>query len=571
MRYSQLLAPTLKENPADAEIESHRLMLRAGMIRKEAAGLYAYLPLGQRVLSNVSRIVREEMDRAGGQELFMPSLIPAELWQESGRWNLYGKELLRITDRAGREFCYGPTHEEVITEIVRGSVKSYRQLPLLLYQIQTKFRDEIRPRFGLMRGREFQMKDAYSFHATQESLDEMYQRMHDAYCKIFDRCGLAYKAVEADTGSIGGSSSHEFMVLADTGEAEILFCPHCSFTANVEAAVGHHAFLDGLVEPDRASVPAIVEIHTPNVGSIEDVEAFLKIPSTQFIKSLVYQGSSETVLVLLRGDFNINDVALRKLLGDSSFVLAEEETVQQLTGAKVGFAGPVGLKQKVRIIADRTIKSIKYGVTGANRTDYHIKAVALGRDFNVDVWGDISQISKGDVCGKCGKPGIESTRGIEVGHIFKLGTKYSKAMSATFLNAEGQEAPYIMGCYGIGIGRTAAAAIEQHHDANGIIWPSALAPFQIIVTVANMSEEPQRLAGEALYKQLLETGKTVLFDDRDERAGVKFKDADLIGIPYRVTVGKSLAEGTVEIKKRGEKDFAAVPVTGILEFFKDKI
>ena len=541
-------------------------MLRAGMIRKEAAGIYAYLPLGQRVISKVSKIIREEMDRAGGQEIFMPSLIPAELWQESGRWGMYGKELLRIKDRAGRDFCYGPTHEEVVTEIVRGSVKSYRQLPLLLYQIQTKFRDEIRPRFGLMRGREFQMKDAYSFHASLDSLDQMYQRMHDAYARIFDRCGLAYKAVEADTGTIGGSSSHEFMVLADTGEAEILFCPHCGFTANVEAAIGHHAFLDGLVEPDRSTVPAIVDVHTPNVGSIDDVEAFLKIPATQFIKSLVYKGNAETVLVLLRGDFNINDVALRKLLGDSSFVLADEETVQQVTGAKVGFAGPVGLKQKLRIIADRSIKSIKYGVTGANRTDYHIKAVALGRDFNVDVWGDISQISKGDVCGKCGKPGMESTRGIEVGHIFKLGTKYSQAMNATYLDADGKSQPYIMGCYGIGVGRTAAAAIEQHHDQWGIIWPAALAPYQVIVLVANVSDDAQRQAGQAIYEQLLAAGTEVLFDDRDERAGVKFKDADLIGIPLRVTIGKSLAEGYVEVKKRTEKDFVPVPVKGVVEF-----
>ncbi len=559
-----MLAPTLKETPADAEVESHRLMLRAGMIRKEAAGIYSYLPLGQRVFQKVAQIVREEMNRAGGQEVFMPSVIPAELWQESGRWEQYGKELLRIKDRAGREFCYGPTHEEVITAMVRGSVKSYRQLPLLLYQIQTKFRDEIRPRFGVMRGREFQMKDAYSFHASLTSLDETYEIMRQTYSRIFERCGLAFKVVEADTGNIGGSSSHEFMVLADTGEGEILFCPNCQYAANVEAALGKHAFLEGLHEPDRAAVPTMAEVHTPGAGAIEDVESFLKVPSTRFIKSLVYEGK-EVVLVLLRGDLQLSEVALRQAAQDSSLRLADPATVQAVTGAQVGYAGPVGLKQRVKILADHSIRSIADGVTGANKTDYHVAHVALGRDFKPDLWADISQVGKGDGCGKCGRGRFESTRGIEVGHIFKLGNKYSQAMGATFLDQDGAAKPYIMGCYGIGIGRTAAAAIEQNHDAFGIIWPQPLAPFEIILTVANVSDPAQHETGELLYAALSGAGVDVLYDDRDERAGVKFKDADLLGIPYRLTVGKTLSEGYVEFKKRTEKDAQRLPLQSVTE------
>ncbi|MBI5642474.1 MAG: proline--tRNA ligase [Deltaproteobacteria bacterium] len=543
MRFSRMLLPTLKESPADADVVSQRLMMRAGMIRKVAAGIYNLLPLGFKVVKKVEGIIREEMNRAGAQEVLMPMVIPAELWQESGRWEEYGKELLRVNDRHNREFCLGPTHEEVITDMVRREVRSYRELPMNIYQIQTKFRDEIRPRFGLMRGREFIMKDAYSFHATDESADQEYRNMYETYCRIFERCGLEFRAVEAETGAIGGRFSHEFMVLAETGEDAIAACDACSYAANVERAEVR------AVEPSNEpeSQRPVERVSTPGQKTIEEVSAFLKIPREKLIKTLIYETDQGIVAALVRGDYELNEMKLKRTL-DSAFVkLADEQKVRETTGAPVGFASPV--KLKCRVIADHSVRELRDAVTGANEADAHTVNVNPGRDFKAE-FADIRNAVEGDGCPRCaGKLTIK--RGIEVGHIFKLGTKYSVAMGATFLDEEGKEKPMIMGCYGIGVGRTAAASVEQNHDEFGIIWPRPLSPFECEIVPVNVKDAGTVNAAEALYEELKGKGVDVLLDDRDERAGVKFKDADLIGIPLRVTIGeRNLKQGLVEIKER---------------------
>ncbi|MFQ5480379.1 MAG: proline--tRNA ligase [Thermodesulfobacteriota bacterium] len=568
MRFSRLLLPTLKESPADAEVISQRLMMRAGMIKKAAAGIYEILPLGLRVLRKVENIVREEMDRAGAQEVSLPVVIPSELWKESGRWDKYGPELLRVTDRHNREFCIGPTHEEVITDMVRGSVRSYRQLPLNLYQIQTKFRDEIRPRFGLMRGREFVMKDAYSFHADNESAEAEYENMLGAYRRIFTRCGLEFRAVEAESGAIGGSFSHEFMVLADTGEDEVAACNTCDYAANVERAEVR-APINKKPSLSGKNIEAVKPVKTPGKKTVEEVSEFLNISPANLIKTLIYETDNGPVAALVRGDLELNEMKLARVFNVSEVSLADEDTVCKVTGAPSGFAGPVGLK--IPLYADYSVLAMSGAVTGGNKADTHICNVVPGRDFEA-TYADLAFACVGDGCPRCDGT-LTLRRGIEVGHVFKLGTKYSCAMGAVFLDSNGKEQPMIMGCYGIGIGRTAAAAIEQNHDEAGIIWPPGLAPFAAEVLVIKVKDDASMKAGEGIYTALTEAGVETLFDERNERAGKKFKDADLIGIPVRIIIGeRNLAEGLVEVKGRRSGEVrlvkvedAAAEVRGLLE------
>ncbi|MBI5179528.1 MAG: proline--tRNA ligase, partial [Nitrospinae bacterium] len=553
MKLTRFFVPTVREVPSEAETASHRLMIRSGMIRKLAAGVYNLLPNGLRVIRKVENIVREEMNRAGAIETYLPSMVPAELWMETGRWNLYGKELLRIKDRHDHEFCYGPTHEEVMTDMVRREIKSYKQLPLALYQIQTKFRDEIRPRFGMMRAREFMMKDAYSFHADEKSADEGYEAMFRAYERVFKRAGLKFRAVEADTGNIGGSSSHEFMVLADTGEDTIVSCAACSYASNIEKAE--------VLAPHRHSTSGslllpLKDVETPNVRTIEEVSAFLGRPATHFIKTLIYSvnGGKEHIVALVRGDFEVNEPKLKRILDADEMELAGPDKVKEITGANAGFCGPQGLKLK--IIADYSIQGMVNAVSGANVDNFHTTNVNEGRDFAPAEWADIRNVREGDACPRCKKAKLEFHKGIEVGHVFKLGTKYSKAMKAVYLDANGKEQIMVMGTYGIGIGRIAAAAIEQSHDDNGVIWPYAIAPFHIAVLPLNVSKKEIVDAANNIEAELEAAGYEVLHDDRDERAGFKFNDADLIGIPVQVIVGdKGLKNGEVEIKvrKTGER------------------
>ncbi|MCG6948911.1 MAG: proline--tRNA ligase [Acidobacteria bacterium] len=552
MRWTQTFIPTLRQDPSDAEVVSHRLMTRAALIAKVAAGIYNYLPLGWRSLSKLQVIIREEMEHAGSAELVMPAIQPAELWQESGRWFEYGPELLRMKDRHDREFCFGPTHEEVITDLVRRTVTSYRQLPVSLFQIQTKFRDEIRPRFGLMRGREFIMKDAYTFHADAADLDVAYRAMERAYRRVFERCGLGYTQVEADTGNIGGSESHEFMVLADTGEDAILSCPACGYGANVEKAQA------GPVEPapgwPRECPGSPETVATPEMRSVEEVAEYLGISPAHLIKTLIFETDEEFVAVLIRGDLEVNEVKLKNELGCTHLQLASEAKIEEVTGGPQGFSGPVGL-ERVRVLADPSVTALEVAATGANAADAHLVGVVPGRDFEPTAVVELRLATAGDPCPKCGKPLVEK-RGIEVGHIFKLGTKYSKAMGCNFQDADGNESPMIMGCYGLGVGRTVAAAVEQNHDDKGIVWPLPLAPYEVVLVTLN-SDKPEVVeAAEALYSQFQEAGIDVLFDDRTERPGVKFNDMDLIGFPVRVVLGKrGLEAGEVEIslRKDGEK------------------
>jgi prolyl-tRNA synthetase len=548
MRTSQVLLPTLREDPGEAETVSHRLMLRSGLIRKVAAGIYTYLPMGLRIIRKVEHIVREEMDRAGAQELLMPIASPAELWKETGRWNFYGKELLRFKDRHERDFCLGPTHEEVITDLFRREVRSYRQLPLNFYQIQTKFRDEIRPRFGLMRGREFIMKDAYSFDRDDAGARINYQKMYDAYHRIFSRCGLNFRAVEADTGLIGGTSSHEFMVLADTGEETVVYSETGTYAANVERAE--------ILPPTETSTEdlrPLRAVNTPRCRTVEEVTTFLKVDASRLVKTLLYSTGSETVAVLIRGDHDANEIKIKRLLGVSELELAGPATVEQLTGAPVGFAGPVGLK-RTRIVADHAVQAARNVVVGGNQADTHFMDANHERDFQVEQFADLRNAKAGDLSPR--KDGVlKTTKGIEVGHVFMLGTKYSQAMNASFLDPNGKETLAVMGCYGIGIGRTAAAAVEQNHDDKGIVWPYPIAPFHVHLIPLGQSAAVAA-ATTTLYDTLQQAGLEVLWDDRDERAGVKFNDADLIGAPFQVIVGdKGLAEGLLEVKTRktGEK------------------
>ena len=543
MRTSQLLIPTLREDPGEAETVGHRLMLRAGLIRKVAAGIYTYLPLGLRVIRRIEQIVREELNRAGAQELLMPIASPAELWRETGRWDFYGKELFRFKDRHDRDFCLGPTHEEVITDLFRREVRSYRQLPLNFYQIQTKFRDEIRPRFGLMRGREFIMKDAYSFDADEQGARASYQKMYDAYNRIFARCGLTFRPVEADTGLIGGSSSHEFMVLAETGEETVVYSDQGTYAANVERAE-----VAPTQDADSSALKPLAKVATPQRRTVEEVTEFLKITPRQLVKTLLYSTGKESVAVLVRGDHEANEIKVKRALGATEVELLSPEKVQALTGAPVGFAGPIELKG-IRILADQAIPHMRNFVVGANEADTHYRDANAGRDFEIDLVADLRNAKAGDPSPR-GDGTLKAAKGIEVGHVFMLGTKYSQAMSATFLDAQGQERLAVMGCYGIGIGRTAAASIEQNHDAKGIIWPIPIAPFHVHLLPVSQSQPVTDLA-ERLYRSLTESGIDVLWDDRDERAGVKFNDADLIGAPFQLVIGdKGLAQGQVELKTR---------------------
>ncbi|NIP39081.1 MAG: proline--tRNA ligase [Candidatus Dadabacteria bacterium] len=557
MRYSQYFIPTLKETPADAEVVSHQLMVRAGMLRKVAAGIYDYLPLGLRSIRKFEEIVREEMNKAGAIELLMPAVLPAEHWKESGRWDVYGKELLRFTDRAEREFCIGPTHEEIITDIVRREVKSYKQLPVNLYQIQTKFRDEIRPRFGVMRAREFIMKDAYSFDAADEGADKSYWAMYEAYSKIFERCGLEFRAVLADTGNIGGSFSHEFMVLAETGEDVVMSCDKCDYAANLELAEIKQT--DNRSDASSSESKDIEEVHTPAMKSVEEVAEFLKVKSGDLIKTMIVEADGEPVAALVSGDNELSITKLRRHLGADVIDLATPDVIEKATGGALGFSGPVGLK--IKIVADHSIKQIIDGVTGANKKDYHLVNVNLDKDYDVNEFADIRVAADGDGCPNCDGGKLKSTRGIEVGHVFKLGTKYSESMNANFVDEDGKEKPFIMGCYGIGIGRTVAAAIEQNFDDSGMILPRALAPFEVIVMPLNMKDENVIKVANEIYNTLVEKGYDVLIDDRKESAGFKFKDADLIGIPLQVRIGpKTLKENSVEIRLRKNGETMLVKV-----------
>ncbi|MBD0305416.1 MAG: proline--tRNA ligase [Nitrospiraceae bacterium] len=557
MRTSQMLIPTLREDPGEAEVVSHRLMVRAGMIRKTAAGIYTYLPLGLRVIRKIEAIIREEMNRAGAQEVLMPIASPAELWRETGRWDFYGKELFRFQDRHERDFCLGPTHEEVITDLIRREVRSYRQLPLNCYQIQTKFRDEIRPRFGLMRGREFIMKDAYSFDKDEEGAKISYQRMYEAYQRIFTRCGLTFRAVEADTGLIGGSSSHEFMVLADTGEEVVVYTDDGAYAANVERAE--------LPAPADTTLNAhrpLEKVHTPNTRTVEEVSSFLKVSPQQIVKTLIYQSPQGLIAVLVRGDHDVNEIKLKKLWDTTELELADAETIAAVTNAPAGFAGPIGLT-KMRILADYAVKAMSNFVVGGNEVDSHYMNANWDRDFSIERFADLRNAQAGDPSPRS-QATLRTARGIEVGHVFMLGTKYSTAMGATFLDPQGRENPAVMGCYGIGVSRTAAAAVEQNHDAKGIMWPVPIAPFHLHLLPLSQSAHVAETARN-FYHSLTQGGVEVLWDDRDERAGVKFNDADLLGAPYQVVIGdKGLAQGVVELKVRKTGEARRIPPNDLL-------
>jgi prolyl-tRNA synthetase len=563
MRFSSALIPTTREAPSDAGNVSHALLTRAGFIRKIGAGSYDFLPLGLRVLRKVEAIIRHELDQAGAQEILMPALLPAEYFKETGRWDVYGDVLFRLKDRKGGDYHLGPTHEEIVTDIARAELKSYRDLPKNLYQIQTKFRDEPRPRGGLLRGREFLMKDAYSFDATEAGATASYETMRVAYTRIFDRLKLEYRMVQADSGAIGGKTSAEFQVLVDSGEDAIVACDRCDYAANVEiATVGSGATGAPAV---AAGLPAVAKIATPGVGGIKDVAAFLKAPAESFLKSLVYAAGDTVVLAVVRGDHEVNPVRLARALGVDEVFLASEAVVQKETGAKVGFAGPVGWKG--RVVVDRAAAAVVPAITGANETDHHLTGVVHGRDYT-GVVADIRLAATGDPCPRCDGGKFASYKGIEGGHIFILGTKYSAAMGATFLDEQQQRKPFVMGCYGIGVSRLVATTIEQHNDESGMRWPRSIAPYHVHLCTLG-KDEPLVRAAESLYAELWKRGVEVLWDDRDERPGVKFKDADLIGIPVRVTFGgKSFAAGNVEVKLRSEADpkkAEAVPIASAVE------
>ena len=543
MRVSNLFFATQREVPADAEIPSHKLMLRAGLIRKMSSGIYAYMPMGFKVYKNVERVIREEMDRAGAQELIMPALLPAEAYQASGRWEKFGPEMFRMSDRGGRPFCLGPTHEEPFTEAVRDTFRSYKNLPVTLYQIQHKYRDEKRPRFGVIRSREFVMKDAYSFDADEEGLDKSYKIMYDAYRRIFDRLGLDYTVVDADSGAMGGSGSQEFMVKSPIGEDAICFCDACGYAANEEKA----SCKEG--EADTSAELPIEKIKTPDAKTIEELVAFLNTTPDKFVKTILYNIDGKIVAAMVRGDRDINETKLGNIYDATEMDLASFEDVERITGAKVGFAGPVGLKEKIEVVMDSEVALLKNFIVGACETDYHFKNVNVGRDFTPDVVKDIKNVKSGDLCPKCGKP-LGMARGVEVGHIFKLGTKYSDSLGCVYLDKEGKEQSMVMGCYGIGVSRTIAAIIEQYNDEDGIKWPAIAAPYKVIVIPTKTNDEEVMGLAEKLYNAYIDAGYETLIDDRNERPGVKFKDADLLGIPLRVTVGRRAAEGIVELKYR---------------------
>ena len=567
MRLSKMYVRTLRELPAEAEIPSHILLLRTGMIRKLASGIYGFMPLGWRSLHKIENIIREEMDKSGAQEILMSAIQPAELWEESGRWSAYGPELWRIKDRNGRDFCLGPTHEEIFTDIVRDGVSSYRQLPLNLYQIQHKYRDEARPRFGLMRSREFIMKDAYSFDKDQEGLDKSYDDMYDAYTRIFTRCGLTFRPVEADSGAIGGNASHEFTALSEVGESDIAYCENCSMAANVEKA----ACRDAEPSPESEAMLELQEVHTPGTKTIEEVAGFLNIDKTKTIKALLFEKYDEDgkadgyVAAFVRGDRDLNMIKLVNALNipEHAIAFADESKLETAIGAVGGFTGPIGLHD-CTVVVDSELVGLKNLCAGACKLDHHILNVNYGRDYEGDIVTDLKVLKEGDPCPVCGAP-IKHTRGIEVGQVFKLGTKYSKAMNATYKDENQQDHPLVMGCYGIGVSRTLAAVIEQHHDEDGIIWPVSVAPYHAIVTLVKPKDEEQAKVAEEIYQSLLTAGVEAVIDDRDERPGVKFKDADLLGFPIRITVGKRAGEGIVEYKLRRDSEKSELSVAEAIE------
>ena len=559
MKMSNMLISTLREVPAEAEIDSHKLMLRSGMIRKMAAGVYNYMPLGLRVLKKVEDIVREEMNAAGAQEFLASAIIPAELWQESGRWDAYGSEMFRLKDRGERDFCLGPTHEEVFTDIARNEIKSYKQFPLNLYQIQTKYRDERRPRFGVMRSREFIMKDAYSFDKDQEGLDLAYDKMHDAYVKIFNRCGLDAKCVAADSGAIGGSNSAEFMVKSEVGEDDVVFCSNCDYAANIEKASSPAE------KEEKQEFKNLNKVKTPKVKTIEDLVEFFNIDAKKFAKTILFNADNKIVAIVVRGDREINEVKISNAIGEvTNLDLASSQEVRLATGAEVGFAGPIGIKVDL-LLVDEEVANMYNFIVGANETEYHNENVNYGRDFEGTI-GDFRNVTEGEKCPTCGSK-ITIARGTEVGHIFKLGTKYSEAMNAKFIDEDGKEKPFIMGCYGIGVTRTMASIIEQHHDENGIVWPLSVAPYHVSVIPVNVKDEAQTKVANELYEELTSMGIDTLLDDRNERVGVKFKDSELIGVPMRVTVGKKIVDGEVEFKFR-DREMEVIKISDVCNIIK---
>ncbi|MCY6371583.1 proline--tRNA ligase [Clostridium ganghwense] len=562
MKLSNMLITTLREVPAEAELPSHKLMLRSGMMRKMASGIYNYMPLGLKTLKKVEDIVRDEMNKAGAQEFLASALIPAELWQESGRWGVFGPEMFRLNDRNERQFCLGPTHEEVFTDIARAVIKSYKQLPLNLYQIQTKYRDERRPRFGVMRSKEFTMKDAYSFDKDYEGLDVTYNKMYKAYTNIFERCGVDCSAVEADSGAMGGSGSAEFMVKSEYGEDEVVFCDCCNYAANMEKAPSTPQ------KAEEEEIKGLEKVETPDAKTIEELIKFFNITPEKFAKTLIYKADDKVVAVMVRGDREVNETKVTNAVGGAvEFELADEKTVKEATSAEIGFAGPIGIKVDF-LLVDEEVANMYNFIVGANETGYHYTNVNYGRDFEGTV-GDFRNVTSEDKCPKCGES-LTIARGIEVGHIFKLGTKYSESMNAVFSDEDGKKKPLIMGCYGIGINRTMASIIEQHHDENGIVWPLSVAPYHVIVIPAVSKNEEQMKAAEDIYNSLKELGVEVLLDDRKERAGVKFKDADLIGIPMRVTVGRMISEGKVEFKLRSSDEVEEMELSCVIDRVKEE-
>lgn len=567
MRQKLLFLPTLRDVPAEAEIASHQLILKAGLMRQLVSGVYTYLPIGHRVLRKIMNIVREEMDQAGAQEILMPAMQPAELWKETGRWEAYGPELVRLKDRHERDFVLGPTHEEVVASLVRDDINSYKKLPINLYQIQTKYRDEVRPRFGVIRSREFIMKDAYSFDVDREGLDQSFQAMYDAYMRIFTRCGLEFRAVEADAGAIGGTGTYEFMVLTDIGEDTIAYCTGCSFAANMEKA----EVVDKETGPGEGieDLLALEKVYTPGMKTIEQITQFLGTSPEKVIKSLLYKLDGQYVLALVRGDHQINEAKLKNMFDANVVEMASENEIRELTGSPAGYIGPVGLVgNQLTIVADQAVKSMVNAVTGANEAEFHYLNGNPGKDFSVSKYGDLRNITESDRCPKCNGE-VRFARGIEVGHVFKLGTKYSKPMNATYLDAQGKEQVIEMGCYGIGVSRTMQAIIEQLHDDNGIIWPWSVAPFHVHIVPVNMKEDVQREIAEKLYQDLAAEGYEVLLDDRPERAGVKFNDSDLIGIPIRITVGGKAADGMVEVKARKSGEKADVKLEDLSAYLQE--